>query len=213
MSVTTSVPGNSNAEAFSSIFSGTSKKGAKAPSSDVIFTLSSAVDTLESAAQQTQHEDAHSEGVTHLDGAPFGDMKISVEEITRSFRPFNPPPPPEPMSMEESNAAVEAESASDSLESYSTVLTIRERFDESGERTWDAHTTPFVKIEEPATEFADEEHQAPAMVPRGSFTRRMQREKMQAISVKRQRKLKMKKHKYKKLMKKTRSLRKRLDKN
>ena len=35
--------------------------------------------------------------------------------------------------------------------------------------------------------------------------------KMEAISVKRQRKLKMKKHKYKKLMKKTRNLRRRLD--
>jgi len=36
-------------------------------------------------------------------------------------------------------------------------------------------------------------------------------EKMEAISVKRQRKLKMKKHKYKKLMKRTRNLRRRLD--
>src|SRR5690606_28536230 len=35
---------------------------------------------------------------------------------------------------------------------------------------------------------------------------------MEAISVKRQRKLKMKKHKYKKLMKKTRNLRRRLEK-
>ncbi|GAB7340428.1 hypothetical protein MBLNU457_6860t1 [Dothideomycetes sp. NU457] len=38
-----------------------------------------------------------------------------------------------------------------------------------------------------------------------------QAEKMEAISVKRQRKLKMKKHKYKKLMKRTRNLRRRLD--
>ncbi|RYZ81296.1 MAG: AURKAIP1/COX24 domain-containing protein [Proteobacteria bacterium] len=36
---------------------------------------------------------------------------------------------------------------------------------------------------------------------------------MHAISVKRQRKLKMKKHKYKKLMKRTRNLRRRLDRN
>jgi len=36
-------------------------------------------------------------------------------------------------------------------------------------------------------------------------------EVMRAISVKRQRKLKMKKHKYKKLMKKTRNLRRRLE--
>lgn len=34
-----------------------------------------------------------------------------------------------------------------------------------------------------------------------------------AISVRRQRKLKMKKHKYKKLMRKTRNLRRRMDKN
>lgn len=37
--------------------------------------------------------------------------------------------------------------------------------------------------------------------------------KMEAISVKRQRKLKMKKHKYKKLMKRTRTLRRKLDRN
>jgi hypothetical protein len=40
------------------------------------------------------------------------------------------------------------------------------------------------------------------------FVRR--REILQALSVKRQRKLKMKKHKYKKLMKRTRNLRRRL---
>ena len=39
------------------------------------------------------------------------------------------------------------------------------------------------------------------------------RRTMWTISVKRQRKLKMKKHKYKKLMKKTRNLRRRLDRN
>ena len=37
--------------------------------------------------------------------------------------------------------------------------------------------------------------------------------KMFLISVKRQRKLKMKKHKYKKLMKRTRNLRRKLDRN
>ena len=38
-----------------------------------------------------------------------------------------------------------------------------------------------------------------------------EKEVMQAISVRRQRKLKMKKHKYKKLMKRTKNLRRRLD--
>jgi len=42
--------------------------------------------------------------------------------------------------------------------------------------------------------------------------RDMRRQKIYAISVKRQRRLKMKKHKYKKLMRKTRNLRRRLDK-
>lgn len=40
----------------------------------------------------------------------------------------------------------------------------------------------------------------------------LRRRKMYAISVKRQRKLKMKKHKYKKLMRRTRTLRRKLDK-
>ena len=42
---------------------------------------------------------------------------------------------------------------------------------------------------------------------------RQERMKMFLISVKRQRKLKMKKHKYKKLMKRTRNLRRKLDRN
>ena len=41
----------------------------------------------------------------------------------------------------------------------------------------------------------------------------MRKPQMRLISVKRQRKLKMKKHKYKKLMKRTRNLRRRLDRN
>ena len=42
---------------------------------------------------------------------------------------------------------------------------------------------------------------------------RKERGKIHALSVKRQRKLKMKKHKYKKLMKRTRTLRRKLERN
>ena len=56
----------------------------------------------------------------------------------------------------------------------------------------------------------------PQQGARERFIRRAPSEKrvsMILLSVKRQRKMKMKKHKYKKLMKRTRNLRRRLDRN
>jgi hypothetical protein len=96
---------------------------------------------------------------------------------------------------------------------YTAVLTIEESTDENGEVTYMAHSTPLVQRDPPAT---------PARYPfleRMNIRQEQYRERReehgiyQAISVKRQRKLKMKKHKYKKLMRRTRNLRRRLDRN
>src|SRR5436190_13567278 len=111
MSVTTSVPPNANPDAFSAIFS--SKKQPKSRSNDVIYTISSAVNAIESAlpnhrthsaaeendlrAVVTQESVSNAGSVTHLDGVSIQDLRVSIQEFAKRLRPFNPPPPPVPM--------------------------------------------------------------------------------------------------------------------
>ncbi|KAJ9255531.1 hypothetical protein DTO207G8_2921 [Paecilomyces variotii] len=226
ISVTTTVPPTSNAEAFDAIFS---KKASRAGPDDVIHTISSAVNSMENvmhgqqfgaseqdelrhALGQASANNAESE-VIHLDGIPIHELRISVEEMTRRLRPFHPPPPPVPLDEMNTADLIQAEEPSRS-QTYSTVLTICESTDADGQRTYEAHTTPFVQTEMEAPGVFDGE--AAIEEPNGSRSTYMERIRnprtMHAISVKRQRKLKMKKHKYKKLMRKTRTLRRKLDK-
>ncbi|KAK4984769.1 hypothetical protein LTR50_006391 [Elasticomyces elasticus] len=119
---------------------------------------------------------------------------------------------------------------------FRTTLTVIET-SHNGKKTWTAQTTPLVQLPSPgstaAADAADVSADEPARRPSGQpFLHRLRLKqgrweryrqgrrraaaaagprKMHAISVKRQRKLKMKKHKYKKLMKRTRNLRRRLD--
>ncbi|EEP79712.1 predicted protein [Uncinocarpus reesii 1704] len=245
MSVTTTVPPASTSELFNSIFS--SKKQSKARQNDVIYTIASAVNVIENAipkgphsteandlrAAVTQASTSNAEpDVTHLDGVPMQDLRISVQEFAKRLRPFNPPPPPVPMDEAEQAKAMEAEAeAAETEQSYSTVLTIRESSHADGSRSYEAFTTPFVRVEEmeaPSgveTETMGEQHIPESARLPSRFLDRMRirqlrwetfmerrRPTMHAISVKRQRKLKMKKHKHKKLMRKTRTLRRKLDK-
>jgi hypothetical protein len=94
-------------------------------------------------------------------------------------------------------------------------------------RKFFTHKAPMVRIKEPRThrdlqqQIRFPEADAPSPIGRlrrGGYPAQKEREiqihrpNFYAISVKRQRRLKMKKHKYKKLMRKTRNLRRRLDK-
>lgn len=227
ISVTTTVPPTSSAEAFSAIFT---KKASKTGPEDVIYTLSSAVNSMEhavhsqqfAASEQDELRNALSQAssgnmeseVTHLDGVPMQELKISAEELVRRMRPFHPPPPPVPFD-EMNSADLDQTEETSKSQSYSTVLTIRESTHADGHKTYEAHTTPFVRNEELE---APGVYDVEAIIeePNGSRTTYMERLRnnrtMHAISVKRQRKLKMKKHKYKKLMRKTRTLRRKLDK-
>jgi len=92
---------------------------------------------------------------------------------------------------------------------YTAVLTIEESTDEHGEVTYMAHSSPLMQEDPPVvpTRFLER------MNIRQERYRERTEGGMWAISVKRQRKLKMKKHKYKKLMRRTRNLRRRLDRN
>lgn len=107
------------------------------------------------------------------------------------------------------------------------VLTLQQDGDLQS-RKFFTHQAPKIRIEDPENiqsvqrrleefEKAQNAEDAPSLYRRqrnypAQRERQWRRQKIYAISVKRQRRLKMKKHKYKKLMKKTRNLRRRMDK-
>lgn len=249
ISVTTPIPPESSTAAFSSIFD--PKPVFKHKATDVPYTLSSTVDTLENATSSTQTQSSQQitqeevdlrAAVTqaspsnadpsphHLD-LPAKTFNISLQEFAKHFRPFMRPPPPVPMdsALPEDAPQKNYQQAGPQSESvvtqktYTTTLTIQENTYPNGRKSYKTHTTPIV--EGPGSSAAEGEKEIylpPA--PRGQpFLGRMrdrqlqymdrldEGEAWQAISVKRQRKLKMKKHKYKKLMKRTKNLRRRLD--
>lgn len=145
------------------------------------------------------------------------EAKMSVEEFTRRLRPFHPPPPPAPMNTNPSPSnAVESDPHDQQTSTYSTVLTIRESRHADGRKTYEAHTGPFVRsgMEDPAGEHDGLTIDAPSSSTSGmTYVERLQHNRtMHAISTRRRRKTKMKKHKFKKLMRRTRTLRRKLDK-
>jgi hypothetical protein len=228
-------------DAFAAIFTPRSKSNIKA--AEVISTLSSTVYKLEAArrperwnaeadelraAVTAEANQAAESDVTHLDQSPsIPYIPFPQHILSRQYTPFKPPPPPRPNAAESLTASTEAaaETAAPQHRTYTTVVTIEESTDANGEVTWMAHSSPLVaEVEEPSI---PEDQADPASGPTISRRRRNIRQQrfedfrelraeetgMWAISVKRQRKLKMKKHKYKKLMRRTRNLRRRLDRN
>ncbi|KAJ5550961.1 hypothetical protein N7461_005659 [Penicillium sp. DV-2018c] len=216
ISVTTTVPPISSTDAFEAIFS--SKRPARNEPEDVIFTLSSAVQSMEAGSQaMSESEDtfrAFSEQDGELRMLDGPDAKMSVEDFTRRLRPFQPPPAPVPMD----TSAAEAEESTvaqvdNEYQTYSTVLTIREARHADGRKTYEAHTGPFVRNGEMGN-LSEISIEAPADSSTAGMTymeRLRNNRTMHAISTKRRRKVKMKKHKFKKLMKRTRTLRRKLE--
>lgn len=190
-----------------------------------IQTLSNGIESLEAALRAHEKqapEDLLQPEVQHLDSHP----QVSLEELMARFVPFRPPPPPavfgegaEP----HATKAIEDEVVTLPVthRTWSTKVLVTESTDSAGNLTYSATTAPMVEVFGPGAENGQETEQFAVRQP---FLARMsqrvyansrdvQRPDMQAISVKRQRKLKMKKHKYKKLMKRTRLLRRKLDRN
>ena len=225
ISVTTTVPPTSSSEAFEAIFS--VKKPSKNEPEDVIFTLSSAVQNMESSSQGMPETDdpfgqlqrsfaSDADGELHMLDGPEAHM--SVEEFTRRLRPFQPPPPPVPMGIE-ADAEIETKDAQGTQSeetTYSTLLTIRESRHADGRKTYEASTGPFVRdeMESPADMSGEISIEAPTGSTSGMTygERRQHNHTIHAISTRRRRKVKMKKHKFKKLMRRTRTLRRKLDK-
>jgi Mitochondrial domain of unknown function (DUF1713) len=167
--------------------------------------------------------------IKHLDQSPLSPyIPFPPHVLSGIYQPFNPPPPPRLMNKVGSNTAgagAAAQANAPQHRTYTAVITIKESTDDNGEVTWMAHSTPLVaEVEEP---FVSGDQTDPAPKPTKSRRRcSIQKQRFEeqgkqrtdetgvwAISVKRQRKLKMKKHKYKKLMRRTRNLRRRLDRN
>ncbi|KAJ5643798.1 uncharacterized protein N7484_006305 [Penicillium longicatenatum] len=221
ISVTTTVPPTSSHEAFESIFS---KRLMKNQPDDVIFTLSNTVQSMEGANGMSEAEDPFGQMHGRFASDANGDLQMldnpeahmSVEELTRRLRPFHPPPPPVPMDMSAEAEAMEShEAQSEQDTTYSTVLTIRESRHADGRKTYEASTGPFVRDEMDAPAGLRDELtiNAPSSTTGMTYVERLRHNSsMHAISTKRRRKVKMKKHKFKKLMRRTRTLRRKLDK-
>ncbi|KAM3088400.1 hypothetical protein ACMFMG_000044 [Clarireedia jacksonii] len=222
ISLTMNFPKAITDEAFAAIFKPRTRSNKP---QEVISTLSNTLQTLDSATGslkqlnlQDQWNDATEElragtEIQHLDATPGAELLQST--TVPKYAPFTPPPPPVPMSTQEALAA-SAEAAQETQQAsqqrtYRAVLTINESTHANGEVTYTAESSPLV-AEDPPRTFLERMR---IRQERYEEYREQRAEdlKMWAISVKRQRKLKMKKHKYKKLMRRTRNLRRRLDRN
>ncbi len=233
ISVTAVIPPPSSSSSFSSIFE--ARPAAKPRPADVIYTISVAVDNLEKAATQpeqqppapsspqspqpqthdslraavTQASPSNAEPAqpTNLDGEPLQTVNINIEELARNFGPFRPPPPPMPMPSFTMESAPAPRSVRPTRTRQVTFFTARTPLHRDPTYpTRPQYVEPQNSGRQPFLERMRVRHE------RWEEGRAQQiREMWRAISVKRQRKLKMKKHKYKKLMRRTRNLRRRLD--
>ena len=245
ISVTTTIPRRSTDSAFSNIF--LPREQRRHEPSDVIYTISAAVDNIEDVTAQSQRQ-AESQEVPDQQAAitqpsvynaePGNDQNLDVrqpqtihlnlQELAKNFRPFVAPPTPVPMDPKEpADLRVQRISRNGrpiTRKEYTTTLTITESTYPNGYKIYRARTSPLVG--EPVQE------QAPNVTMSSPVRQRFlnhmrerhrqleqwrekgpRKEIWQTLSVKRQRRLKMKKHKYRKLMRRTRTLRRRLDRN
>jgi hypothetical protein len=148
--------------------------------------------------------------------------------MARQFRPFNTPPVPVPMTEQQINASehIEAENAKAAQEEMQAReleeqvrLQDNELLEHSrtlrGKRVLHDFFTPRVQIQEPGQNLHVQEPVQQGRIRIRRYPQKrlgIMQKVYYMISVRRQRKLKMKKHKYKKLMRKTRNLRRRQDK-
>lgn len=229
ISVTRPIPPETPDSAFDSIFE--TRQGHRPK--DVIYTISNAVSALDGDPQTREEKDLRWEilqqSSSNSDSAQMRQIEQappSLEEIIKQFKPFNTPPVPVPMDAEFRTEQQEKQSSrrhqrqqqqqntqSSQEKHFTTTLTITEHTLPSGHQEYSASTGPFIERE--SIPFASRQPFLSRLQARqDSMDEHWDRQASQgramyAISVKRQRKLKMKKHKYKKLMRRTRNLRRR----
>ena len=150
----------------------------------------------------------HRLDVKNSDGTESS-IYLQVDAMSGEFLPFRPPPLPVAQQGVEADgaAASEAEALEEAAHHrvYKAMFTIEESTEPDGQIRIIAHSPRIMQDEQPRN-FLER-----LALRQLRFDQTRGHRDMYAISVKRQRKLKMKKKKYKKLMKKTRNLRRKLD--
>lgn len=210
ISITQTMPRAVTDEQFASIFTSRAKANTV---SDTMSTLSSTIDQLEGPmaqmtinTQQDNHDGMHRMEFKNPDGTESS-IYLEVDAMSGDFLPFRPPPLPQPQPNAELNPAIEIESTEEAPHHrvYKAMFTIEEATEPDGQIRIVAHSPRIVQNAQPRSFL---ERMAQRQL---KFDEAQGRRGMHAISVKRQRKLRMKKKKYKKLMKRTRNLRRKLD--
>ncbi|KAL7939523.1 hypothetical protein V8C35DRAFT_286903 [Trichoderma chlorosporum] len=212
ISITQTMPRTVTDEHFASIFAPRSKTNRIR---DTVSTLSDTIDQLEGPMAQvtigSQDQGAgdgmHRVDVKNPDGTESS-IYLQVDTMSGEFLPFRPPPLPEAQqSAEADGIAAEAETLEEAAHHrvYKAMFTIEESTEPDGQIRIIAHSPRIIQDEQPRS-FLER-----LAVRQLRFDQTRGQRDLYAISVKRQRKLKMKKKKYKKLMKRTRNLRRKLD--
>ncbi|KAK4129195.1 hypothetical protein N657DRAFT_563658 [Parathielavia appendiculata] len=232
ISVTQLLPQTVSDDTFARIFAPRTRNGRVA---EVLSTLSQTVHDLEEPLsrmsiangdkQQLQDGQEADDGTAklslrHADGSETN-LHIQLNPMSGQYLPYAPPPAPEPLTeaaeaeAEAANSAAAAEELAEQQQQetqtrvYKAMVTIEETVDASGQIKVVAHSPELVEEDAPAPRTFLERMAWRQL--RYDEARRQQDRAMQAISVRRQRKLRMKKKKYKKLMRKTRNLRRKQD--
>ncbi|RSL92979.1 hypothetical protein CEP52_013514 [Fusarium oligoseptatum] len=209
ISVTQTMPRAVTDEHFASIFTSRTRNNKM---SDTMSTLSDTIDQLEGPmAQMTIGQEGqdsmHKVDIKNADGSESS-MYLQIDTMSGEFLPFRPPPLPQPQSAAETDGAVAETEAAEEVPQhrvYKALFTIEESTDPDGQIRIMAHSPRIMQDAQPRS-FLER-----LALRQLKFDEAQGRRDMHAISVKRQRKLKMKKKKYKKLMKRTRVLRRKLD--
>lgn len=219
------MPRTVSEEHFASIFAARSKA---ARVSDTMSTLSDTIDQLDGPMAQMTiggQEEQMQNGMQRLevrnaDGSESS-VYLQVDTMSGDFLPFRPPPLPQAQSAEggETSMAAEAEAAEENPQHrvYKAMFTIEESTEADGQIRIVAHSPRIINEDQPRSfieRLAQRQlrfDESKARRASGLASGHAVGETMEAISVKRQRKLKMKKMKYKKFMKRTRNLRRKLD--
>jgi hypothetical protein len=194
-------------------------------------------ETQQQQHQQQQHssQEPADDGTArlslrHADGSETN-LHFQFNPLAGQYLPYTPPPPPEPIVDEAATSTTAAEGAAETAVTepaangaeelaaqtepqtrvYKAVVTIEETVDADGQVKVVAHSPELIEddgSERGPRTFLERMWWRQVRYDESCLRRNRQ---MQAISVRRIRKLKMKKKKYKKLMRKTRNLRRKLD--
>ncbi|RDA89132.1 hypothetical protein CP532_2300 [Ophiocordyceps camponoti-leonardi (nom. inval.)] len=207
ISITHPIPRPVTNEQFATIFTPHVKNNKPITSYENNF------DTLDTSMSQMtigshrQQESEYKVDVRNADGSP-SNMYLAIDSMSGEFSPYRPPPLPQPTTAAEAHSLATADAAAETASmdepqyrKYQAIFTIEETLEPDGQYRVVAHSPRIVRG-----------------TGGRSFLERLARRQlrfdesrshgtMQALSVKRQRKLRMKKKKYKKLQKRMRILR------